>query len=821
MKKFSLLILMLLAFDFGFGQVKITEITFESPGGYTTSTPEFTDGSGDYFTRTNGSNISNGEVFFNQQGSYYFGAQDINGDGVALPVSLLINDIDITGYTNLEFRVHLAEDEAADGKEDYDDADYVHFGYDIDNTASFSPMLWIEGTGGFNTAPFIDTNFDGIGDGLEITDTFTQFTENISGTGTLLDIEIVFRLEAGDEDIAIDNIEIWGTLVPCPTTVTWNGTWSGTADLTTGVIINGNYDTSVEGSFQACSLTVSTGNTLTIANNTFVEVETDLTVDGTILVASQGAFVQNDDLGTITYNGTIEVEKVTAPTNNWYEYTAWSSPVVGEDIDNGLYESKSNRRYKFLSENFLDATAETNNNNATIAGQDDIDDNGDDWANVSGTTIMEAGIGYASMHDPAGFSGPFPGPFNFSYNFEGEFNNGVIPVEVYRNDSELNDTNWNFIGNPYPSAIDADLFLSTNDGTTSTADLGGAIFLWSHNTPPASTANGNEQLNFSNNDYAIINGSGETAGGDGTLPIVITSTGHRAIPSGQAFFVGYSNSSPTTSVSGAIATGEVIFNNAMRLTDITANSEFFKGTNSKNTSSSTTIADKLWLDLTSDNGVYNQILIAYVNGATNDDDGLVFDADKYPTSGAALYSTIEGSIKKFAIQGKSSESISEDEIINLGFNSFINVETEYTISIDKLQGDFLDNNTVYLKDDLLDISHNLSDSDYSFTSETGEFKERFQIVFKEDTTLSVSDIATNENTLQIIQLDNDQVNFKTGTSETIKSIIIYDLYGRKLYQFEGQNSSETFRLSNINTAVYIAQVQLSNNAVITKKAIKR
>ncbi len=611
----------------------------------------------------------------------------------------------------------------------------------------------------------------------------------------------------------------------CLSTSIWNGsTWStGTPDLTTEAILDANYDTSSNGNIQACSLTVSSNFDLTIANNTFVEVKNDLTVEANanIYVASQGAFVQNDDSSTITNNGYIEVTKITAPTNYWYEYTAWSSPVAGADIDNGLSESKSNRRYKFLSENFLDATAETNNNNATIAGQDDIDDNGDDWLNVNGSTVMETGVGYASMHDPVGFAGPGSAPYEFSYTFEGAFNNGVISVPVHRNDSELNDTNWNFIGNPYPSAIDADLFLLANDGTTSTADLGGAIFLWSHNTPPASTANGNEQLNFSNNDYAIINGSGETAGGDGTLPIVITSTGHRAIPSGQAFFVGYSNSSPTTSVSGAIATGEVIFNNAMRLTDITANSEFFKGTNSKNTSSSTTIADKLWLDLTSDNGVYNQILIAYVNGATNDDDGLVFDADKYPTSGAALYSTIEGSIKKFAIQGKSSESINEDEIINLGFNSFINAETEYTISIDKLQGDFLDNNTVYLKDDLLDISHNLSDSDYSFTSETGEFKERFQIVFKEDTTLSVSDIATNENTLQIIQLDNDQVNFKTGTSETIKSIIIYDLYGRKLYQFEGQNSSETFRLSNINTAVYIAQVQLSNNAVITKKAIKR
>ena len=37
--------------------------------------------------------------------------------------------------------------------------------------------------------------------------------------------------------------------------------------------------------------------------------------------------------------------------------------------------------------------------------------------------------------------------------------------------------------------------------------------------------------------------------------------------------------------------------------------------------------------------------------------------------------------------------------------------------------------TVYLVDDLLGISHNLSNSDYSFTSQTGEFNNRFKVVF--------------------------------------------------------------------------------------------
>ena len=44
-KKYSLVFIALLcSFFYGFGQVKIAELTFETAGGYTTSVVEFTDG---------------------------------------------------------------------------------------------------------------------------------------------------------------------------------------------------------------------------------------------------------------------------------------------------------------------------------------------------------------------------------------------------------------------------------------------------------------------------------------------------------------------------------------------------------------------------------------------------------------------------------------------------------------------------------------------------------------------------------------------------------------------------------------------------------
>ena len=184
-------------------------IDFETAGDYTTSVPEFTDGSFDYFIRTDGSDFSGGVNFTNTDGNF-FAAQDIDGEGAILPVELNIINIDISNLTNLEFSIDLAEDD--DGSnEDWDEPDYVHIYYTVDGGIEQN-LIWIESevSSGSNGKPRIDTNFDDVGDGAEITDTFTTFTESIAGTGTSMDIRIEFRLDSGDEDIALDNISVCG-----------------------------------------------------------------------------------------------------------------------------------------------------------------------------------------------------------------------------------------------------------------------------------------------------------------------------------------------------------------------------------------------------------------------------------------------------------------------------------------------------------------------------------------------------------------------------------------------------------------------------------
>ncbi len=192
---------------------------FESVGGYTTSIPEFTDGAGDYFLRTNGSDISSSIEFSGIEGNYYFAAQDVI-DGSSPAVFITFENIDISGQTGLEFGVLLAEDDASDGNEDWDNSDYLHILYSIDGS-EWENLLWVENDGdGTNSSAFIDSDFDGVGDGTEITDTFSEFIIPIAGTGNNISIKVEFNFNSGDEDIAIDNLRIGTDLNPLPVELT-------------------------------------------------------------------------------------------------------------------------------------------------------------------------------------------------------------------------------------------------------------------------------------------------------------------------------------------------------------------------------------------------------------------------------------------------------------------------------------------------------------------------------------------------------------------------------------------------------------------------
>jgi predicted extracellular nuclease/2',3'-cyclic-nucleotide 2'-phosphodiesterase (5'-nucleotidase family) len=190
--------------------VTLFEESFETDGNgdrYNTSVAEFSDGSGDFFTRTDGDNIGSFYQVEGQDGDYFFAGMDLDGEGDAGTQTLSFQNIDISGYSNLNLSFLLAEDDDGSSQDwDADSAFYIEASID---GGDYAEIFRVEASGGTNTEPAVDTNGDGVGDGTVLTDTFGQFVAGIDGTGDSLDLRVTFdNLDAGDEDIAIDNIQL-------------------------------------------------------------------------------------------------------------------------------------------------------------------------------------------------------------------------------------------------------------------------------------------------------------------------------------------------------------------------------------------------------------------------------------------------------------------------------------------------------------------------------------------------------------------------------------------------------------------------------------
>ncbi|MEO8934014.1 MAG: choice-of-anchor D domain-containing protein, partial [Xanthomarina sp.] len=589
----------------------------------------------------------------------------------------------------------------------------------------------------------------------------------------------------------------------------WDGTnWTNNTppDIDTIAIIRGNYSTGTDISFSACQLYVDPTFVLTISDNTYVEVQNTIELGGEIHLETAGSLVQVNDSGIMTLTNPNAINSLTKNTHhlqNWYDYTYWSSPLENAQIENALSQAKANRRFLFRADLFEDLLIETDNTGTFTSGQDDIDDHGNDWFNQQ-TGAMVPGVGYAATHNNTGFT-----PGVKQYTFEGTlasggaFNNGDITLPIYVNQNLILApyNNWNFIGNPYPSAIDANAFFNHT-----ASFLEGVIYFWSHYTNPDPTAPGNQGENFSKNDYAMYN----YVGGVGTGPISNNDPSripNGYIASGQGFFVIANKTFGTTP--GFY--NHTVFNNAMRVGD--NNEQFFRTATNNN---------KIWVNLTSDNGAFNQVLIGYIIGATDGVDGMHFDALRNLSAGTNvfLYSLISDSDKKFAIQAKDPNNLHLEEVIPLGFRTSIDIATVYKLSIEQFEGPFFDENAVYLKDNFLQLVHNLSTSDYTFSSEVGEFNNRFELVFT-NSVLSINEGVVTSGQVSIIELQNGEVQFRVPNLYEIKSIEIMDLLGRTIYKLKGESSIETYNLSNLSRATYIAKITLSTGQVLIKKGVKR
>ena len=209
--KFFFAILFVLTSTASWSQTTIISEDFETDGDgirYTISN-EFNDGSNDHFGRTDGSNVSGG--YSGQNGSFFIAGEDLDdggGDGSA-EKTILLNVIDITGYSDLKIKVLAAAGSAATSG--WDSSDYLRIEYSTDGTNFITGLQFSAPVSGSNKGINFDTNNDGIGDGSALTNIFTEFQQNIPVTGSTLYLRLYAKANSANEEFAIDYIRLEGT----------------------------------------------------------------------------------------------------------------------------------------------------------------------------------------------------------------------------------------------------------------------------------------------------------------------------------------------------------------------------------------------------------------------------------------------------------------------------------------------------------------------------------------------------------------------------------------------------------------------------------
>ena len=201
-----------------FAATAFTE-TFDDTSGFTTSTPLFSDGFGDYFGISDGAggdDFGTGSVpsalraYTGFSGGFLTG-MDLDGEGATLPIEIEWTNIDVSGLSDLEFSGDFAESFESPG--DIDAADYIRISYRIDGGV-YQDLLWFSGAdfsssgGPFNGVFREDTNFDGTGDGAALGNAASRFTKSIPATGATLDLRLTVSLNSRDEDFAVDNFTV-------------------------------------------------------------------------------------------------------------------------------------------------------------------------------------------------------------------------------------------------------------------------------------------------------------------------------------------------------------------------------------------------------------------------------------------------------------------------------------------------------------------------------------------------------------------------------------------------------------------------------------
>ncbi len=544
-------------------------------------------------------------------------------------------------------------------------------------------------------------------------------------------------------------------------------------------------------------------NTLKISNDSKLEISHYLKINGKIDLEGKSQLIQttNSDLDP---SGTGTLERDQEGTGNLYNYNYWSSPV------SSIASSTNNNTGFTVGSVLRDGTNAANPQNISwISGYDgapnpmqlarywlykfiNLTSEYANWQQINENTTLQTGQAY-TMKGSGIVTPPNIQPQN--YVFTGKPNNGIINHTGIL----IGVNNINLIGNPYPSALDANEFIINN-----LSAITGTLYFWEHYA-----SNNTHVLAGYQGGYAARNLVG---GVPPVSPALISGLGSssripgRYIPVAQGYFV-----------KGNTSGGQITFQNSQRKfvkeTSLNSNEMFKQQNSKKRTENGNEDLDnftRIRLGYVGSTNFHRQLLIGFMNENADDGYNLGYDGEIIDVQPDDAY--FQSGNYKLVIQGV----------------GYFNINAIYPITIKSgqlgsvsfiLEGvENLDlNQPIYIHDTVTNSYNDLRLTNYIVTIPAGTLNNRFSLRFSNQT-LSNNTPESNENII-FYNSEHHSLEIINSKYKEVKEVILFSTIGQKINTWKVNSIENNIKLpiKNIATGVYIVKINTNDGNYISGK----
>ena len=505
---------------------------------------------------------------------------------------------------------------------------------------------------------------------------------------------------------------------------------------------------------------VENGGKLVVNTGLELKVNNGIILDGDIRLIGNSQLIQtHTGTSQVTGNGKLYLDKQ-SNLSNVYQSGYWSSPVTTSGntftIEDAMKDGTTPTSATSIPSNLNFTTGyDGNASTKTISSY---------WlANLTNALDWNRHRSQTASHNVT--QGYNMKSLGLNFTFVGKPNDGDYTSTVTSGNSSL-------LGNPYPSAMNADAFLATNNTLFST------LYFWD-----GSVDNSNTHVRSAyTGGYATYNGTIGVGFNGGIAP-------NNRISVGQGFFV------------DATDNGTIIFNNSHRLYDTSANL-YARPTQIP------VLRIGLDFSINETETFHRQLAVTFINGTTNGYEP-AYDAIMYDMQPSDFALKVDNQTNDFVITGIEDYN----DTIEIPLHVKLDQQRNMAFSIDAIEGLTPDN--IYLKDTYNNQYYNLNDT-VNIYLEEGNFTDRFFIVFRNQVA-NINDVINNNN-VTIIDRTN---SIKLKSNLIIKQIQIFNTIGQVIFNKKLNNNQTEIFPSIYKGQFVIIKTKLENGQEITTKLIKK